>query len=74
MSIRAEMPMLVHTMHACNITVSDEASNDFNKYFVRNGNVLHICTHTLCWGNTLFRVIWKYRVLQLCTYCEGSKM
>lgn len=73
MSIRAETPMLVHTIHAYNITVSDEGSNDFNKYFVRNSNAPYICTHALCWSNTLFGVIWKYRVLQLCTY-EGSKM
>jgi len=36
--------------------------------------MLCICTHALCWSNTLFRVIWKYRAPQLCTYSEGSKM
>jgi len=40
MSIQAETPMLVYTMHAYNIT--DEASNDFNKYFVRNSNSLYM--------------------------------
>jgi len=63
--------MLMLIMHVCNITVSDEASNDFNKYFVRNSNTLYI--YTLC-CSTLFRVICKYRAPQLCTYNEGSKM
>lgn len=37
--------MLVHTMYTYNITASDEASNDFNKYFVRNSNTMYVRMH-----------------------------